>query len=82
MEKRERYYEPETFKKITAQIQLNAELIAAIERDDAPAIDALVEKGAQVDTINNQGTPLIIAIKSNITNAVMSLLQNRANPLS
>lgn len=79
-ERGEVYYEPETFQKITAQIQLNTQLIAAVENDDASAIDGLVAKGAMVDSRDNRGTALIIAIKGGLTNAVGALLKNGANP--
>lgn len=74
------FYEPETFQKITVQIQLNTELVEAVERDDAVGIDALVAKGAMVESRDNRGTALLIAINGGLTNAVSALLKNGANP--
>ena len=74
------FYEPETFQKITAQIQLNTELVEAVERDDAAGIDALVAKGAPVESHDNRGTALMLAINGGLTNAAASLLKNGANP--
>ena len=74
------FYEPETFRKITAQIQLNTELLEAVNQDDAGGIDALVAKGAVVESRNNQGAALMIAINDGLTNAVGALLKNGANP--
>ena len=74
------YYEPEIFQKITAQIQLNTELVEAVKRDDAVGMDALIAKGASVETRNASGTVLMIAIEGGLTKAVASLLKNGANP--
>ena len=74
------FYEPETFQKITAQIQLNTELVEAVERDDAAGIDSLVAKGAAVESYNNRGTALMLAIDGGLTNAVGALLKNGADP--
>lgn len=74
------YYEPATYEKITAQIELNRQLWAAVEGDDAATIDQLIQRGAVVETRDNRRTALVMAIEEGKTNAVTVLLKNRADP--
>ena len=83
------YYEPATYEKVMAQIELNRQLWAAVERDDASAIGELIRKGAAVETRNEAFTPLggrvtrtalVMAIEEGKTNAVAALLQHKADP--
>ena len=83
------YYEPATYEKVMAQIELNRQLWAAVENDNATAIDELIRKGAAVETRNEAFTPLggrvtrtalVMAIEEGKTNAVAALLQHKANP--
>ena len=74
------YYEPATFEKITAQIELNSQLWAAVERDDSAVIGDLISKGAAVETRDGRRTALVMAIEEGKTNAVAALLKHRANP--
>lgn len=83
------YYEPATYEKVMAQIELGRQLRAAVKNDNATAIDELLRKGAAVETRNEAFTPpggrvidtaLVMAIKEGKTNAVAALLQHKADP--
>jgi len=74
------YYEPKTYQKVMAQRELNAQLIDAVESDDANAIADLLLKGASVDSCDERGTAIAIAVTINAPNAVQVLLQNKADP--
>ncbi len=74
------YYEPATYEKVMAQIELNSQLWAAVERDDSATIDELIRKGAVVETRDNRRTALVMAIEEGKTNAVATLLKNGAHP--
>lgn len=74
------YYEPATYEKVMAQIELNRQLWAAVEKDDAKAIDELIVKGAAVESRDNSRSALIMAIEEGKTNAPAPLLKHRADP--
>ena len=63
-----------------AQIELNSQLLTAVEKDDSAAIDELLRKGAAVETSDERGSVLTIAIEDGLTNAVAALLTNHADP--
>ena len=79
-EQGEIYYEPVTYQKITAQIELNSKLLKAVESDDSQTIEECIRHGAALETHDARGNVLVIAIDSGLTNAVKSLLKNGANP--
>lgn len=72
------YYEPETFQKITAQIELNSKLWAAVEKDDDMAIEELIRMGAAVETRDSSRTALVLAAEQGLTNALKVLLKHGA----
>lgn len=73
------YYEPATYEKITAQIELNRQLWAAVERDDSVAVGDLIGKGAAVETRDGRRTALVMAIEEGKVNAVAALLKHGAD---
>lgn len=74
------YYEPATYEKVMAQIELNSKFLKAVESNDSNGINDLVQKGASLETYDARGTALTIAILGGLTNSVNALLMNGANP--
>lgn len=73
------YYEPATYDKVMAQIELNRQLWAAVERDDASAVEDLLRRGAAVETRDENRTALVMAVEGSMTNAVAALLTHHAD---
>lgn len=77
-EQGEIYYEPASYDKLMAQIELNGQLLKAVETDNSQGIESLIRKGASVQTHDRRGSVLKIAIDGGLTNAVSTLLRSGA----
>lgn len=74
------YYEPATYDKVTRQIELNRQLLAAVKRNDGDAVEELLSKGASQKTSDSENNAFTIAVEEHHPAALAVLLRHGADP--